>query len=226
MKLFIKIIPLFVLFALITGCVGKYFNREVDNGLRGSQKLFFAYGKFCGNGHPANIGKVDENGNVRTLLGMYPPMDDIDAMCYAHDYCFKLPDANKIVCDTTLQWMTAIYEYKFHSLGCWDVLSNISMAMAAKNYEKGDFIIETWANRITKTVAGIPMALIGTAIYSPLKLLASDAKEGECNVGASPNPVKIINRFEKIYRKSLYNIIKRHSITIPAPESALNKSDN
>ena len=221
-----KIVSILFLLTFLQGCTGKYFYREVSDGMGGTTEVLFAYGKFCGGNHPANLGEVDENGNVRTLLSMYPPVDDLDAMCYAHDYCFRLSEADHIVCDMTLQWMTGIYEYKFPSLGCWDVLSSISMAMAAKNYEKGSSVFETWANRITNTAVGIPLALIGTAIYTPLKLIASDAKEGECNIGKSSDPVKIIRSFERIYKRSPYNILKRRSISIPIPETTHEKYDS
>lgn len=216
-----KLLILFLLLST-TGCAGKYFYREVNDGIGGKTELLFAYGKFCGGGHPANLGEIGEDGKKRTLLSLYPPVDDIDAMCYAHDYCFKLADVNKRVCDDAFSWLTAINAIKISGMDCKDVLNDLSTAMFAKKSEKGDYMIETFAYRFAQTVVGIPSSLLLSGLNSPTKLLAiSKSQEGECNVGDSPNPIKIIKSFERFYGRSVYNIIKRRKITIPIPKSAI-----
>ncbi len=211
-----RVFILVVLLLVVAGCTSQFTNRTVDDGLGGRQKLFFAYGKFCGGGNPMNIGRVGLDGQARTLLSLYPPVDDVDAICYAHDQCFRASGANKLKCDDVIQRMLFRYQSKIKAKGCWDLVSDINIAFMGKIYEMGDSTLETWTSRVKKTVIGMPVALFWMALKAPAKWLTSGLVEGTCNVAEQPRPEALISEFTQAYKNTLFSN-DTYELNIPVP---------
>lgn len=57
------------------------------------------HGHFCGGGYPAGAGKKNAKGVLVTMADFYPPVDDLDAVCYAHDHCYEVKEGNRVTCD-------------------------------------------------------------------------------------------------------------------------------
>ncbi|MGH1539143.1 MAG: hypothetical protein ACRBHB_01860 [Arenicella sp.] len=212
----VRSFSLLLLLFFLTSCTAKYINRDVDDGLGGQKNLLFAYGKFCGGGHPANIGRNGIEGKPRTLLGMYPPMDDVDAMCYAHDYCYELEEANNLICDDAFHSMIINYQTEIDAKGCWNLLTDMTIAFFGKNYEKGNNSSETWSSRFVQTLLGVPTAIFWSVLKVPIKLFSADAIEGTCNVADASSPESVIDEFEVRYKNESLNQ-DRLEINIPIP---------
>jgi hypothetical protein len=84
-----------------------YINRQVPlgsaaaSGAAGSDDVrFFLYGGFCGAGHPTQSHPVGASAErIATLAANAPPIDDIDALCYAHDLCYEYDGHDSLPCD-------------------------------------------------------------------------------------------------------------------------------
>lgn len=190
----------------IFGCVSSpYKKRLVDNGLGEKVERFFAYGNFCGGKYPANLGKTDLHGKLRVLTDFYPPVDDLDAICYAHDYCYDFPLGNNVTCDSVFHKMVINSQSNYSGEGCWNLVTDMTIAFFGKNWEKGNTRIETAANQIVQTTLGIPTAFFWAALKYPISPFLSDPVEGTCNLGDEPDIEAVFKEFETLYRDSLFN---------------------
>jgi hypothetical protein len=184
-----------ILLALsVFGCVNtKYKNRELTDGNEGTKKYFFAYGNYCGAGWPPPNSKKKQ------------PLDDLDAMCFAHDSCYELTHSNSISCDDALHSMAVKYQYKFSSRGCKSLAGDVSAAFFAKNNGKGKSASEDASTAIVSTFVGVPLGVGFKAIDSVLAFGAKDAIEGRCNIEGINDPQKIIDKFETYFKKAIFN---------------------
>ena len=90
------------MFLFMVSCAhDPYLLRTLDDGVVGSRRYMFAYGKYCGPGYPAN---APNTSRFDRLTQVWPPVDDLDAACYAHDYCYAA-NYSKTLCDFAL-WST------------------------------------------------------------------------------------------------------------------------
>lgn len=116
------------------GCTfNPYVLRNEKSGSVEDGRLFFMYGNFCGPGHP------DLSRNDKILYVFFPPQDDIDAVCYAHDFCFQLIEkgkANGITCDDAFR--ATLSYLRFASAECSKLASDILLAFYVKFWEKGE----------------------------------------------------------------------------------------
>lgn len=208
----------FIFIVLTQGCATTSFqHRIVDDGLGGTTKQFFAYGTYCGPGHPPSLGKVGLDGIERTLLSLFPPVDDLDSICYAHDYCYAL-GGNRITCDSVFHDMVIKYQSSFTGKGCWNVATDITIAFFGKFYEEGISGSQTFANRFVSSLIGIPISAFWFAIKLPTVPFLSEPEEGSCNFAEESFTDEIINEFESLYPKALFNE-SQESIKIPVPAS-------
>lgn len=216
-----NLILIFFLAIGISGCASNpYKNRMVEDGMGGEVERFFAYGKFCGEKYPANQEKVGSNGILRTLSEFYPPVDDFDAICYAHDYCYDFPETNHVSCDDVFHRMFIDSQFDYKGEGCWNLANDITIAFFGKNWEKGNSGSETAANRIVGTTLGIPTAMFWAILKYPITPFLSNPKEGTCNLGDEPDFHAVFMKFEGLYKDALFN--KKHvqiKIPIPGPQA-------
>ena len=205
--------PLSALLLLVcsAGCaVSPYQNRLLpdENGM--PKIYFFAYGKFCGPGYPAL--KLRQK-----LIDHWPPADDLDTICYAHDQCYTSTFDDSDICDSALHMMAIQYQNEFQNDGCWNVMTDVVIAFFGKNYGKSDTPSGTISGQLAHTILGIPQAAFWAATKAPLRPFLKSPKEGSCNVSPEADPISIVKSFEDFYVKSGLNEAKR-SIVIPVPQ--------
>lgn len=205
---------------LVSSC-SPYLFREVDDGLAHNDgephkvKRFYAYGQFCGPGYPVNYGERGKDGRARTLKNLYPPYDDLDAICFAHDYCYTVTNTNHVTCDRVLLHMVIDYAPRFHNAkakGCWNVATDLVIAFFGKFWERSTKGTETWASRIVFSTMGVPTALFWTVLKTPVLPFLSNppVREGigplgTCNLGEHSDPEKVFADFEDLYKDGLFN---------------------
>jgi len=203
-----RIVVIALVFFII-GCSSYNFRKvQYPNGEKVSH--FYAYGNYCGSGHPISLG--DRNNN---LLALFSPVDDLDAICYAHDYCYEI-EANRVTCDSALRRMVIDYQTEFTGAGCWNTATDLIIAFFGKFWERGSEGSETTANRIVGVALGVPVAAFWAVLKLPAIPFMRDAKEGTCNLSDAPNYPKIIASFEKEYANGLFS--NGNVIEIPIPE--------
>lgn len=215
----IKILVLALINFYIFGCSSKpYINRTVNDGQGGKVNRPFAYGKYCGAKYPANVGKIGSNGNIITLSKYFPPVDDLDAICYAHDHCYNNSENNRIVCDSALENILIKYTGEFTGKGCIGLSTDMGIAFDTKFWEKGNTKTETGINLILKIIIGIPSAAFQSIVKHSITLpFLSGPQEGTCNLGYEPNYKMIFSEFEKSYSSDIFNE-QNIQIKIPIPE--------
>jgi hypothetical protein len=199
------------------GCASNpYRNRMVEDVDGKSVQRFFAYGHFCGGDHPAAVGKTNAQGVKVTLADFYPPVDDLDAICYAHDHCYEAEGGNRVSCDDVFHTMMIDAQRNMHGDGCWNLTTDMTIAFFGKNWERGNSGSETFANQVVQTTLGLPTALFWAALKYPVSPFLSYPKEGSCNVGSASDPAAMFTRFEGLYEKALFNPAHM-KIAVPIP---------
>lgn len=215
-----RALVLFLAICLLSGCVasGKYGGRTIDDGIGGKKKMFYAYGQYCGPGHPPYKGEVGVDGQVRSLLSLYPPVDDVDALCYAHDYCYEIEEANELTCDSVFHSYTIDLQTELKEKGCWNLVTDLTIAFFYKNTARGENASWTFANRLVSTVVSVPFAAFWSVLKLPAKPFLAEAEEGTCNIGNISRPLEIVKEFERRYMDGLGND-EAVRIIIPLPET-------
>ena len=205
-----RITILGILFFVLSGCsVSPWQNRQLDDGAGGQKEYFFAYGKYCGPGWPPLT-------QGQKLIDYWPPADDMDAICYAHEICYELTFYDNRLCDSAFHRMAISYQTRFKNKGCWNLATDITIAFFAKNYGKGVNDIETSATQITHTLLGVPAAAFWAVLKTPLRPFLKDSDEGACNVGETSDPELVISTFEYKYKNLVLNR-GSDEIHIPVP---------
>ena len=206
---------------IVSSCTGhnKYVGRTLSDGQGGVKKYFYAYGKFCGPGWPPS------ESEHKKLISYWPPKDDLDAICYAHDYCYDLTYPNNQMCDHAFRKTLLNYQNIFLK-----TVSSTNNACAKESQKMmSAFFIkpngkfrDNYANKAMKI--GYPVTLVGGAITSVLlgcaDVIVPDAEEGMCNVRTKSAPLNAIKFFETAYTD--YVIEREYkTVIIPVPISAV-----
>lgn len=207
MKNLFSILLLYVL----SSCT-QYHLVKVPNGEGGEKRLLYAYGNFCGGGWPIRLEEPRPS-----LPHLSPPTDDLDAICYAHDYCYDLTGTNKLTCDDALHTMVIRYQSRFIGPGCWNTATDLTIAFFGKFWEKGNESSETIANRWVGTLLGVPTALFWATLKAPVFLFLPVAEGHTCNLAQKSDPRKILKEFEEEYQVSIFS--KNRRIVIEPPSN-------
>ena len=219
-------VALFV-FLNLSGCATHPFlNREVPvtrwntTAIEGETEYFlFAYGKFCGPGYPPDAAN---EARKEQLFRLGPPMDDLDAICYAHDYCYAETDRNNdALCDLALR--DTIIDHKNHyepeHFRCWGVATDIMTVFFGKFWQAGADFGETWGVRTSQALIGSVSAAFYGAVKLVLRPFRRFPDEGNCNVNGYADAAAVIDVFEANYADSPVNRDGR-TIDIPLVDSA------
>jgi len=84
-----RICVLLIMLGLCAACVDNPYINPVKTDKGTTIAATFSYGKFCGANTPILQRRDPETGKsiFTELRTLWPPADDLDAACYAHDYC-------------------------------------------------------------------------------------------------------------------------------------------
>jgi len=216
-----KIIILGIIFCVITGC-NPYIKREVISEGGVKKTYGFAYGQFCGPGWPA----TNSGSGKKQLQGHLPPVDDIDSLCYAHDYCYSLTRNNDPLCDNAFLNTMESMERKFKEEPCLLLGVDMSSAFRSKFWnpllesDPGDTFTERVEKRILPKIGEIvvfaALGVIKKIMLLPALIFSDYPEEGDCNLGNAINPKEVILLFENRYYSSEFNWEKT-KIEIPYP---------
>lgn len=130
----------------------------------------FKYGKYCGAGHPKLQSKPGTKNAVEELNKNWPPEDDIDLMCYAHDLCYEAAGSNNLICDQALSALAGSNANSFNrGNGCRNLVRLVGLGLGAKSIgneenKAGALIIST-ANLLWT----LPLSLSFYAVTYPEK---------------------------------------------------------
>lgn len=212
----VRLLLLVVTVAMLGCASNPYRNRLVQDENGKEVQKFFAYGHFCGGGYPAGVGKKNAKGVLVTMADFYPPVDDLDAICYAHDHCYEVKEGNRVTCDDVFHQMMIDAQKEINGPGCWNLATDMTIAFFGKNWERGNSGSETFANQVVQTTLGLPTALFWAVLKYPIAPFLSLPAEGTCNRGDKPDPAAVFTRFETLYENALFN--DAHvKIKVPVP---------
>src|SRR4051812_3639113 len=79
-----KTLSLFGLTLVLACAHNPYMNRMITDEHNVTKKYFIAYGRYCGPGWPPDPPPAKSRTTQLLEAGM--PIDDLDSICYAHDY--------------------------------------------------------------------------------------------------------------------------------------------
>ena len=187
-----RILCLAICCLLLCSC-SPYVRRTIVSDDGTVQRYPYAYGKFCGPGYPKGLETQSK------LQTRWPPMDDIDALCYAHDQCFRASNTSQVGCDSVLLDMLVASQSKYRAKGCWNDATNMSIAFFAKPYGTGytkDDAYSSWAGQ---WLVGLPSSIGWATLKAPLLPFLKNSQEGTCNLAEVSNPEPIIEEFLRRY---------------------------
>lgn len=208
MKNFFLMLLFIFIIQLAFGCATRpYFNRSIIDENGDQIKYPFAYGKFCGPNYP-------KLATGKTSIDFWPPVDDLDTMCYAHDQCYALTFKNNHTCDTTMVEIIKKYFIPFSNSGCYCIASDIKDAFLSKPYSDAGDITKTVISDSMNITLGLGVTLISKAFSLIIYIFENNKGEGTCNIAELQQPAIIIKDFETLYYNSVFNK-ERQTINIP-----------
>jgi hypothetical protein len=203
-----------------------------EDGVERRVRRFYAYGQFCGGGYPAGPESETQAERRVRLKAHYPPHDDLDAICFAHDHCYADGGTNLVSCDSVLLKMMIDYENQFMGKGCWNVSTDVVIAFFGKFWEKGSRGSETVSNRLVGVSMGVPFALFWMVLKTPARpflanppVIEGHGTLGTCNLQQESDPEKMFAEFERRYLTALFNDqnypfrVPRHPVPAETSES-------
>lgn len=209
-----QILCLLMCSLLMCGC-SPYIKRTIVHDDGTSRQYPYAYGKFCGPGYPKGFETQTQ------LQTRWPPMDDIDALCYAHDQCFRAANTSQVGCDSVLLDMLIASQSKYQAKGCWNDATNMTIAFFAKPYGTGHTKQDAYSSRVAQWLVGVPTGVMWAIVKTPLFPFLENAEEGTCNLAEASDPEPIVAEFLRRYEQEAVKY-QRPSIQIPfgAPNSS------
>ena len=202
-----KIKPvIFLLTFILCSCVDNpYISRAAKDDPGATHGIVFAYGKFCGASHP-NLVEITDQGSVPTdLMSLWPPVDDIDVMCFAHDYCYqKYPYADAL-CDYSFTKILADFNEEFVVPGCFNLAHDIASGFYIA--PKRTFPPPSYLQRV-----------VGASTSRMLRQMRSTTDEypmeGDCKLTSQDSISMVFDAFEKYFNRSKPSYIEQ-ALNIP-----------
>ncbi len=155
-----------------------------------------SYGRYCGPGVPVFTAAIGETeARLADLASHWPPADDLDALCYSHDYCFEMLGMDSLMCDNAIEAAFGGFAASFQSSrpACAAQATNMAEAFRLKVWSKGET-----AGRAEGLVRGFNnLRNLGgnDARDAALRQAFAEAGARDCNVGAAPDPAAAIAEF-------------------------------
>lgn len=200
---------------LLCGC-SPYVRRNIVNDDGTVQRYPYAYGKFCGPGYPKDL---ETQAKLQTR---WPPMDDMDALCYAHDQCFRASNTSQVGCDSVLLEMLIASQSKYQAKGCWNDATNMTIAFFAKPYGTGHTKQDAYSSRVGQWLISVPSGIFWAVLKAPLLPFLENSQEGTCNLTQASEPEPIVEEFSRRYSEEAKRF-GRPEIVIPVgpPDPAI-----
>jgi len=201
-------VTLFALIMFLSSCVSTPFtNVEVETETGEAKKEGFRYGKYCGAGHPYyKTSKPQSPDRIRDLKNDWPPDDDIDLMCYAHDMCYEQVGKHNQICDEAMSNTARVLAKSFkRETGCENLSKLIAGGLGSKFWGKEKGKVSSSLIAIGNLVWRLPInAAIYGANYNKFKKYGFPEVSGTCNKGGAQNlhPNFYIGNFRAQYRNA------------------------
>jgi len=175
---------------LLAGCTANPFvNRAIETESGESVRYPFAYGRYCGPGRPSS----SDPDTPIDLFDFWPPVDDIDVMCFAHDYCLQATNRPDNECDYAMWRTTAHFRQLFPQQACYNLSSDISRVMQ-------ELSASPWPSRKLRKA----IAIMNVSIYDPF-VTATTRKtdeypdEGACRMVTESSATMVLDAFEYFF---------------------------
>jgi hypothetical protein len=162
-----------------------------------------SYGKYCGPGVPAFTAAIGEtDARIADLASQWPPSDDLDALCYSHDYCFETLGMDSAVCDNAIESAFGGFAATFQTSrpACAAQATNMTEAFRLKMWSQGEA-----AGRAQSLVRGFNnIRNLGgnDARNAVARQAVAEVAARDCNIGATPNPRSAIDQFVAYVRST------------------------
>lgn len=192
---------IFLVSFILCSCVDNpYISRATKNEPGATHGIVFAYGKFCGASHPILVETTDQGSVPTDLIGLWPPVDDVDVMCFAHDYCYqKYPYADSL-CDHSLLKVLADFNREFAVPACFNLAHDIATGFYVA--PKEGWLPSTFGER-----------LAGASMSRALRQLRSTTDdypaEGECKLNSQDSVDVVFDAFENYFNRSKPGYVKQ-----------------
>ena len=197
-------IPVFSL-VLAGSATNPYLNRDVTFESGVTKTYLFAYGKYCGKGYPVDPENVDKKGKVKTLLDHWPPEDDIDALCYAHDACYEKSDYDEILCDRAfidiIEHINKEY-FLYKNPPCWLLTEEMGAVFYGKFLAKSKDKRSEFAHKVSSGLA-ISSSPFVLTLFAPVSIFVGYPEDSTtCMINKERfKPEVIVEAFETQYSK-------------------------
>lgn len=161
-----------------------------------AQQQLTSYGTYCGPGVPAFTAAIGEtDARIADLASFWAPSDDLDALCYSHDFCFEKLGMDSLICDNAIEATFQSFASSFQSSkpACAAQATNMAEAFRLKLWSKGET-----AGRAEGLMRGINnlRGLGGNdARDAALRQAVAEVAARDCNLGVEPNPQAAIDQF-------------------------------
>lgn len=190
--------------SLCTACLQNPYVRSTSTEGIGRVVPTFAYGKFCGPHHP--VLRQQEEGKEQVtyteLRSLWPPADDLDTVCYAHDYCVQQAYQESFVrqafmpmrtlCDQAFTRTLADFNEDFEDDGCFNLAHDMATGMYMRGSEQSS----------EQAAAAIVFAVFSSVSRSARAKTDEYPDEGACNLVTQSSPDMILDAYEYYFDKS------------------------
>lgn len=205
----VRIYLLLMISCFFVGCANSpYHKRTISDSKDNEVEIFFAYGKYCGPGYPIlNPISTEKNAILNVFEGYakaHPPADDLDAICFAHDYCYARQGANDLACDLIFWRIVMKYYRDFQGKGCEDLSWDMVRVFFGKSWSHTKDYREN-SNSLERGITTLGYSIVRAPIFAASfvfdllfwrRPLDNHPKtEGKCNLGIEANHQKLISEF-------------------------------
>ncbi len=102
-----------------------YVNREITDDAGNTEEKLFAYGNFCGMEHPVLYAAGENGGSLTDLQLFWPPVDELDTLCYAHDSCHQQLYPETSECDVAIYMILDTALEKTANAECFNLMHDM-----------------------------------------------------------------------------------------------------
>jgi len=184
---------------LLAGCTANPFvNREIETESGESVRYPFAYGRFCGPGRPTSA----EADTPPDLFDFWPPVDDIDAMCFAHDYCLQATNSAFKECDFAMALTIRHFRSLFPQQACYNLSSDIMSVMER-------LAIGLMPARKAQEVYSVATAAITDPFARAVTRKTDEyPDDGVCRMVTESSAIMVLDAFEHFFEVAMSGIIE------------------